>query len=78
MNENCITCDHFAWWDKDYCCLASFKILCHSEHGEFNDDILRTMKTAEECCDYTEQENPNVKASYQEAFEEFLKEKKNG
>ena len=72
--NNCINCEHFAWWDGDYCCVKNFKILCESKSGHFNEDILTAIKTPKTCNDYKKAKNKKMTEIYQEAYIEFLKE----
>jgi len=55
---NCINCKHFAWWDGDYCCTAKMIILQHSPKGDFTEEILKNMKTSDECEDYDKATKP--------------------
>ena len=59
--ECCLTCQGFAFWDGDYCCIRKWKIHQYGyghENGGFfaypwmNEDIDNTMKTPETCKDY--------------------------
>lgn len=70
-NKSCITCSNFAWWDGDYCCLADFKILQESQHGEFTDDIIPIIEKSKKCKNY---HKGNIKI-YEKEYEKFLKDK---
>ena len=70
--ENCVTCEHFDWWDGDWCCLKKFKILSHSwETGEMRKDLLETIETRETCEDYKEEhsERPGYVEEYTKLIE---------
>ena len=68
--ENCVTCEHFDWWDGDYCCLKKMTILCSSNSdGRFTEKILENMKTPETCKYYDHHARPG----YVELYEEFMK-----
>ena len=41
---NCVDCEHFAWWDGDYCCMKTLKILAHSADGSLNDEIVDILE----------------------------------
>lgn len=73
--KNCINCEHFTWWDGDYCCIEKMKILCESPKGDFNDDILHSLKVNENCKKHLPSSNEQVTAMYEEAFEKFLNTK---
>lgn len=75
--ESCINCEHFAWWDGDYCCVLRFKILCESPDGEFTDEILKRMETSKTCNDYNAATKKHAEL-YEEPFLKFLKEKQCG
>ena len=70
----CITCEHFDWWDGDWCCLKKFKILSHSwETGEMRKDLLETIETRETCEDYKEEhsERPGYVEEYTKLIEKL-------
>ena len=69
--DNCISCEHFAWWDGDFCCCENMKILQLSPKGEFTPEILKNIKNSEDCSDYKESEN-KIRSIYEEAFKKFL------
>ena len=71
--KNCINCQGFVWWDGDYACMPHMSILCESKNGDFNEDILKTMKTSDECSDYKR----SILNVYQKEFDEFMKKKNN-
>ena len=73
LDKNCLNCEHFVWWDGDYCCVANFKILCESKRGDFSKDMLKSMKTPETCKDY-KLSNNKIHEMYEELFNKFLKE----
>ena len=71
--QNCINCEHFAWWDGDYCCVAKKKILQESPEGEFNEDILMSLKLNKDCEAWSRiEEERNI---YEEPFKNWLKNK---
>lgn len=46
----CLDCNHFCFWDDDYCCTWNMTIL---QHGFFmNEDIDKNMKSADNCKDW--------------------------
>ena len=74
-SKKCINCDYFVWWDGDYCCIREFTILQNSPHGEFTEEILRTMKLADgelRYCPYYKKAKSETHSSYEEAYEKFL------
>ena len=73
LKKSCITCQHFAWWDGDYCCVAKLITLQPSVKGEFTDVIIYSLRRNADCNSYKRrQSKTNV---YLNAFEEFLKNK---
>ena len=68
INNSCITCQLFVWWDGDYCCMKKLKILQESKDGKFTKDILISLKLNKDCQDYKEYKE----SIYKESFEEFL------
>ncbi|MBP5455228.1 MAG: hypothetical protein J6Y37_01865 [Paludibacteraceae bacterium] len=75
--ESCINCEHFGWWDGDYCCVLKFRVLCDSPNGEFTDDILKNLKTPKTCNSYI-QANAKHAELYEEPFLKFLEQKQCG
>lgn len=76
MDNNCLNCERFVWWDGDYCCLANFTILCSSnKKGDFTDEIFHTLRTEDTCVDWKKNENDLHTKMYQESYENFLKKK---
>lgn len=71
INRNCVNCDHFAWWDGDYCCVKKLKILQQSKNGEFNNDIIKSLEYYKDCSDWEEMYLPAQ--IYVEPFKEYLK-----
>lgn len=71
--KNCISCENFAWWDGDYCCVWKFKILCESKNGEFTKDILKNIKTSETCKAYR-RGSKKIANMHKDAYEKFLKQ----
>lgn len=77
MENNCLNCQNFTWWDNDYCCLAKFLILCESdEDWNFSDDILKTLCSADECIDWKMDEINTYLERYREKYNEFINKKK--
>lgn len=72
--NNCLNCENFAFWDGDYCCLAKFVILDEGdENNDFTEDILRTMKTEDECVDYKKSYDESIKyKEYKKRFKKLL------
>lgn len=61
-NDTCITCQHFAWWDGDYCCMSKMKVI---QHGDtFSEGIEAKIKPCEEFS-YDE------KAPYKEEYKRY-------
>ena len=76
LEKSCINCEHFAWWDGDYVCTAKFKLLQESPNGEFNKDILMSLRLNKNCLDYNKQTNKKIIDLHTEPFIKFLKENK--
>lgn len=72
--NNCINCENFAWWDGDYCCLAKMIILQSSPKGYFEEEILKNIKTSDECIGYTKSYNKSHEM-YEHAFNEFMQKR---
>lgn len=70
--KNCINCEHFTWWDGDYCCIEKMKILCESPKGDFNDDILKALEANKNCGEHSMQENEEILKMHKEAFKKFI------
>lgn len=69
--DNCITCEHFAWWDGDYCCTAHMEILQNAPTGEFNSEIQEALKKHGKCLDY-EESMDCIRNVYETAYKKFL------
>lgn len=39
----CLTCEHFCWWDGDYCCVDKMKILAESPSGRITKERYDTL-----------------------------------
>ena len=70
--KTCISCEHFAWWDGDYCCLKKMRILQPSKDGHFGDDILAVLNRHRKCRSYNRKEGKNI---YLDALFDFLANK---
>ena len=73
--KSCLNCEHFAWWDGDYCCTAKFKILCSSPNGDFTHDILTSLRINKNCSEHAPEENKEVANMHKEMFDNFMKRK---
>ena len=73
-DKNCIDCENFTWWDGDYCCICDFSVLCRSKDGEFNEDILKTIKTPCMCSDFRDCTIGSNDA-YRREYEKFINER---
>jgi len=73
INHSCITCQFFAWWDGDYCCVRKAKLLQESPDGKFTKDILMSLKINKNCAEY----DYNPSSIYKEDFDNFLNSIKN-
>lgn len=69
--HNCLNCEHFCWWDGDYCCSRKMRILQESPAGEFNEDIIKALNDNKDCIDYYEASIPHIRL-YIEAFNKFM------
>lgn len=69
---NCISCQHFCWWDGDYCCSRKMRILQESDKGEFTIDILKSLEKNKNCIDYLKASS-KITEMYLSAFNDFLK-----
>lgn len=67
----CFTCQYFVWWDGDYVCMESFKLLS-PVHGvwRFNDEFIERIKKQQFCPSYEKSFNEFIKGMY---VEEYLK-----
>lgn len=78
IKKHCTNCKYFTWWDGDYCCMAQMKVIVESQNGYFWCPFPQSFQKvfdAEDCSDYTYEEN-NI---YSEPYNDFLKElQKNG
>lgn len=72
--KNCINCKHFAWWDRDYCCIEKMEILQSSYKGEFTDDILISLEKNKDCKKW-KKGNKKIVEMHEEIYNEFLKSK---
>ena len=52
-NQHCTNCQHFAWWDGDYCCTVKMIISQNSDDGKLNKALLGDI-----CEEYIMDENP--------------------
>ena len=75
MDKNCITCEHFAWWDGDYCCIDKMKILCESPRGIMTDDILISLEKNKNCKTWKEGNKYHIDLNM-EAYNNFLSKRK--
>lgn len=73
--KNYINCEHFSWWDGDYCCTDKFKILQESKNGKFNEDILFALENNMNCSKW-KLGRPKITEMYMEAFNEFMNNRK--
>lgn len=39
--DTCLQCEHFHWWDGDYCCLEKMEILFSSKDGKIDEVNLK-------------------------------------
>lgn len=67
--KQCTTCQGFAWWDGDFCCVTNMKIILPSEDGRWTAKIPNEFN-AEECEDYDY--SPVVADLYDKQYMEFL------
>lgn len=72
MNKNCLTCSHFTWWDGDHCCIEKLKLLCESPNGDFNEEIITSLKENENCEEWGEGDEKVIKI-YLDEFKKFVK-----
>lgn len=68
----CLKCRQFAWWDGDYVCLHSFKILSkvHNKHI-FDDDLVFTLNQLSWCPVWDENKNNLIVKMYVEEFNKW-------
>lgn len=66
--ENCINCEHFAWWDGDYCCMRTLMIIQPSPEGDFSAVIFKKLKTPKTCPYYEK----TAVGGYEKVYQEFL------
>ena len=59
-NQHCTNCQHFVWWDADYCCTAKMIILQNSDDGKLNKELLGDI-----CEEYIMDENPIYENIYE-------------
>ena len=58
----CLTCEHFCWWDGDYCCLDRRKILVESPSGRITREQYDTLcRRCKHCWFYSEKLNSRNK-----------------
>ena len=58
----CLTCKHFCWWDRDYCCLSRKKILVNSPSGRITKEQYDTLyQRYKNCWFYSEELNSRNK-----------------
>lgn len=69
LSRSCVKCEHFAWWDGDFCCVKKMKILQEAPDHNFNRDIILALKLNINCDAYSESENETM---YMKDFREFL------
>ena len=69
--NNCINCENFAWWDGDYCCLKKMLILQSSPNGNFEEEFLKTMKSSDECANYSKSDDEMHKI-YENTFDKLM------
>jgi len=51
----CLTCEHFCWWDGDYCCLDHGKIFVKSPSGRITKEQYDTLYNKyKQCWSYSE------------------------
>lgn len=51
--RSCSNCEHFVWWDGDFCCLEHMTLLIESEEGRLTEMIRQALsKTGQRCKDY--------------------------
>lgn len=74
-DKNCIKCQHFAWWDGDFCCTKHMKILQEAPDANFNDDILISISNNKDCEDYKEAEEGFAAGLLLSKFKEYLSKK---
>lgn len=78
MAKNCLNCEHFTWWDGDYCCTKNFIILGKSnENWDFTEDIVSMLKTFEDCIDWKKSKSEFHTELYKEKYHKFLIKNKN-
>ena len=73
IEHSCLTCEHFAWWDGDYCCIDKFKILMPAPRGNFNKDMIDVLKNKQQCKRHKKSMG-GMSSIYVKQFEKFLKE----
>lgn len=76
MEKHCTNCEHFAWWDGDYCCVWKMKIIEKSENGAFWCPFPQDFQedfNADKCEDYYFSEKP----IYRKPYLDFINEIKN-
>lgn len=48
----CITCENFAWWDGEYCCIAKMLIFNQlRKKGMFDDELIKSIKKEGHNCE---------------------------
>ena len=70
MENGCIDCEFFTWWDGDYCCTKKLNILYHSADGEFDYGLVQALKENESCDSFRQYPDDKVNL-YKEPFEEI-------
>ena len=69
--KNCLTCSHFTWWDGGYCCIEKQKLLCESPNGDFNEEIITSLKENKNCEEWGEGDEKVIKM-YLDEFKKFV------
>ena len=67
----CLTCQNFAWWDGEYCCISKMKIFTvFRKKWMFDDELMKTIKKeGHNCVDYVKSFNHMINQMH---IEEYL------
>ena len=69
-HNHCTNCEHFDWWDGDYCCLHDMKILCESRDGKF---YSKLPESCNNCPNYKWNEGYGYGDLYYVEYQKFLR-----
>lgn len=53
MKKCCLTCQHFTWWDGDYCCTHHFNILSGADNKNKATHPEKVLNNS--CDDYSQE-----------------------